>query len=53
MAPASVSAQWYALAKFCLVTKEIGDKEPCYSTKISIFSFIWAGLTALHKASTI
>ena len=34
-------------------TKEIGDEEPCYSTKISIFSFIWAGLAALHKASTI
>ena len=33
--------------------KEIGDKEPYYSTKISIFSFIWAGLAALHKASTI
>ena len=24
--------------------KEIGDEEPYYSTKISIFSFIWAGL---------
>ena len=23
--------------------KEIGDKEPYYSTKISYFSFIWAG----------
>ena len=33
--------------------KEIGDKEPYYSTKSSIFSFIWAGLAALHKASTI
>jgi hypothetical protein len=33
--------------------KEIGDEEPYYSTKISIFSFIWAGLAALHKASTI
>jgi hypothetical protein len=37
---------------FCM-PKEIGDKEPYYSTKISIFSFIWAGLAALHKASTI
>ena len=30
--------------------KEIGDEEPCYSTKISILSFIWAGLAPLHKA---
>ena len=29
--------------------KEVGDEEPYYSTKISIFSFIWAGLAALHK----
>ena len=36
-----------------LVCKEIGDEEPHYSTKISIFSFIWAGLAALHKASTL
>ena len=33
------------------VSKEIGEEEPCYSTKISIFSFIWAGLADLHKAS--
>jgi hypothetical protein len=33
--------------------KEIEDEEPYYSTKISIFSFIWAGLAALHKVSTI
>ena len=33
--------------------KEIGDEEPYYSTKILILSFIWAGLAALHKASTI
>ena len=33
--------------------KEIGDEEPYYSPKISIFSFIWAGLAALHKVSTI
>ena len=26
--------------------KEIGDKEPYYSTKISILFFIWAGLVA-------
>ena len=34
----------------CLISngKEIGDKEPYYSTNISIFSFIWAGLAALH-----
>ena len=29
------------------------EEEPYYSTKISILSFIWAGLAALHKASTI
>ena len=29
--------------------KEIGDGDPYYSIKISIFSFIWAGLAALHK----
>ena len=29
--------------------KEIGDEEPYYRTK----SLIWAGLAALHKASTI
>ena len=34
-------------------SKEIGDEESYYSTKILIFSFIWAGLAALHKASTI
>ena len=34
-------------------SKEIGDEEPYYSTKILIFSFIWAGLAALQKASTI
>ena len=27
--------------------KEIGDEEPCYSAKILIFSFIWAGLCVL------
>jgi hypothetical protein len=36
-----------------LFTKEIGDEEPCYSNKILIFSFVWAALAALHKASTI
>ena len=30
--------------------KEIGDEEPHCSTKISILSFIWAGLAALHNA---
>ena len=47
----------YTLFLFCqasiVVPKEIGDEEPHYSTKISIFSFIWAGLAALHKASTL
>jgi hypothetical protein len=33
--------------------EEIGDEEPYYSNKLSIFSFIWAGLAALNKASTI
>ena len=33
--------------------KEIGHEESCYSTKILIFSFIWAGLAALHKASIL
>ena len=33
--------------------KEIRDEEPYTSTKILIFSFIWAVLAALHKASTI
>ena len=28
------------------IPKEIGDEEPCNSTKILIFSFIWAGLAA-------
>ena len=36
-----------------LCTKEIGDEEPYYSNQISIFSFIWAGVAALHKASTL
>ena len=30
--------------------KEIGHEEPCSSTKISILSFLGAGLVALHKA---
>ena len=33
--------------------KEIGDQEPYYSTKILIFSFIWAGLADLRKTSTV
>ena len=41
------------LANFMSEHKEIGDEEPCYSTKNLIFSFIWAGLAALHKASII
>ena len=32
------------------MVKEIGHEEPCSSTKISILSFFWAGLAALHKA---
>ena len=36
-----------------LHAKEIEDEEPYYSTKILFFSFIWAGLAALHKASTL
>ena len=35
------------------IVEEIWDEEPYYSTKILILSFIWAGLDALHKASTI
>jgi hypothetical protein len=36
-----------------VLCKEIGGEEPYYSTKISIISFIWAGLAALHKASIL
>ena len=36
-----------------LHAKEIEDEEPYYSTKILFFSFIWAGLAALHKANTL
>ena len=32
-----------------VTTKEIGDEEPYYSTKILIFSFILAGLAAYTK----
>jgi hypothetical protein len=35
------------------ITKEIGHEEPYLNIKISIFSFTWAVLAALHKASTI
>ena len=46
--------QWNSKVSFEMgLGKEIGDEEPYYSTKVSIFSFIWAGLAALHKASTI
>ena len=41
------------LREYLSISKEIGNEEPYYRTKISIFSFIWAGLAALHKASTI
>jgi hypothetical protein len=40
------------LSKYA-VTKEIGHEEPYYTTKISIFSFTWAGLASFHKSSTI
>ena len=33
--------------------KEKGDEEPYYSTKISIFSFILAGLAALHNVMKV
>ena len=33
--------------------KEIGDEEPDYNNKILIFSLIWAGLAASHRASTL
>ena len=33
-----------------LLGKEIGDEEPYYSTKISIISFIWAGLAYTKQA---
>ena len=42
-----------SLLKFIPSRKEIGHEEPYYDTKISIFSFTWAGLAAFHKASTI
>ena len=46
--------QWNSKVSFEMgLGKEIGDEEPYNSTKISIFSFICAGLAALHKASTI
>ena len=44
---------WNSYSQCSILFKEIGDEEPYYSTKILIFSFIWAGLAALHKASTI
>ena len=33
--------------------KEIGHEEPYYDTKISLFSYTWAGLAVFHKSSTI
>ena len=41
--------QWFEILGSFIQPKEIGDEEPYYSTKISIFSFIWAGLAALHQ----
>ena len=43
-----MSANWMT-AGLKVENKEIGDEEPCYSTKISIFSFIWAGLAGYTK----
>ena len=48
-----VNAFQKKLWKVSTVPKEIGHEEPCYNTKISFFSFNWAGLAAFHKASTI
>ena len=31
--------------------KEMGDEEPCHSTKILIFSFIWAGLACFVESN--
>ena len=33
-----------------VAAKEIGDEEPYYNTKISIFSFTWAGLAAFFSS---
>jgi hypothetical protein len=44
------------LSKYIIITrasKEVGHEEPYYNTKISVFSFTWAGLAAFHKPSTI
>jgi hypothetical protein len=48
--------EWNLIAKqstLIYVGKDIGDEELYYSTEISIFSFIWAGLAASHRASTM
>ena len=34
-------------------TKYIGDEDPYYNTKISIFSFTWAGLAAFFSSDKI
>ena len=36
-----------------LTTKYIGDEDPYYDTKISIFSFTWAGLAAFFSSDKI
>ncbi len=33
--------------------KEIGHKEPYYSTKILIYSLTWDGLAPFHKVTII
>ena len=35
------------------LAKEIGHEEPYYDTKISIFSFTWAGLAAIFNSDKI
>ena len=42
----------HALAFPCK-SKDNADKDPCYHTKISIFSFTWADLAPFHKSDKI
>ena len=41
-------AEHVFLFKGRIAPKEKGDREPCYSTKILIFSFIWAIVWLLY-----
>ena len=44
------------IAWTCLIIKkhkDIGQEDTYYDTKISIFSFTWAGLTAFHSKHNI